>query len=778
MKSINRRQAALFLLCIPLIAFWKILFAQPDYSFFTSNDAAQHWYPWYQYIARWMHVGFLPLWDTDLQSGRPLLGEMRPGVLYPLNLIFFRLFSVKDGIGLLPMDLYIVSEVVLASLFQYRLARHLSLSRFASLLSAVVYGYSGYVVENATWQIAIFNGVIWLPLLVLLFLRAGGARTGIERAFWLLSSGVVFGVIVLAGHVQPPVHAALSLALVAFYPGFWPGFRQSAFAGVGRSAMRLGACLVTGAIVASPQLLVALEYGRRSLRWLGWDDLAPVAGMGRIPYAWGGHFERSHFQDVFTAVNPGTWAGSDYFGAAPILLAVVAFLLASGAGVRLFKVLLILSILLCLGELSIFHGPLYQLIPLMDKVRQPSRAIFLVHFSIATLAGFGADVLGRSLRAREKRAHHQLALILVWVSSFSAALICVAGMLAVLLKGTSMTDERLEWTLRFSFLLLVSATIFYFRQIGRLRLGTFRVFLLAVVAFDLFSFFSYAILSRYGYNNKNNFFPEIHYARNEAVDFLKQKARGSLFRVEVVEDALPPNSGMVHGYQEITGGMATGLADYHRFRGLDTGPHSVIPRLLNRRYLVSRSVIPGFDEVVHGPPKVFEDRNALPRATWMPGAIVLDSWDSVADALRRPEFDPRAAVLVTPEQSTSIPRDLLVSGPRPNPESAHDYVRVTAFEPDRISLSCDAPRKGIVLLSELVYPGWLAMIDGARVPVITANCLLRAVVVEKGRHTIEFVYRPRLFRTALGASLAVFLLTGILGVFLLITRLPRHQAKP
>ncbi len=757
----KRWQAAALLFCFPLIAFWKILLAHKDYSFFTSNDAAQHWYPWYQYVARWMHAGMLPLWDMDLQAGRPLLGEMRPGVLYPLNLLFFRFFSTTGGTGLFLMDLLVVLEIVLASVFQYRLARYLSMSRYAALVSAVIYGYSGYIVENATWQIAIFHGIIWLPLLVLLFVRAGEPGSGTRRAALLLSSGAVFGIMILAGHIQPPVHAALCLALVAVclpleaaWPRRWPV--------LGGRAARLGSCLLLGVVVAMPQLTVAWEYGKRSLRWLGWDSLPPVNGVGPIPYAWGGHFERGHLQDVFTAINPGTWAGSDYFGAAPILLAAVAFLIVRGARVRLFKILLVFSILLWLGELSVLHGILYQLLPLMDKVRQPSRAIFLVHFSVATLGGFGADALAHSIRKRAKRAHHQLARILVWVGSFLVALLCAAGMVAVVSRAISMTDAGLEWTLRSAFLILISATVLYFRQIGRLRLHAFRVLLLIVIAFDLFGVFSNAILSRYGYNNRNNFFPTVHYGRNDATDFLAAQARRSLFRVEVLEDALPPNSGMVHDYQEITGGMATGLADYHRFLAIDSDLHSVIRRLLNRRFIVSRGVPAGFEEVVHAAPGVFEDKSVLERATWIPGAHILGDRESMADALRHPEFDPRAAILVTSDQSAGIPPDLRVSGFPARPNPGQGQVNVVSYQPDRIVLSCDAPRRGFILLSEIAYPGWQAMVDGVRVPIVTADYLLRAVVAEKGRHTIEFVYRPRLFTASLAASAIVVLLAVVL----------------
>ncbi len=784
MKPIKRWQATAFLLLLPLLAFWKIFFAHHDYSFFTSNDAAQHWYPWYQYIARWMHAGILPLWDIDLQSGRPLLGEMRPGVLYPLNLAFFLACSIRSGVALFSMDLFVVMEIVLASVFQYRLARYLDLSRFASLVSAVIYGYSGYVVENATWQIAIFHAIIWLPPLVHLFFRANESKAGFRSALALLSAGVVFGIMILAGHIQPPVHAALCLALMAVYlPLTDATAPRPRWRGLGWSAVRLGSCFLTGLVVAAPQLIVSWEYGKRSLRWLGWDSLPPVNGVSAIPYAWGGHFERGHLQDIFTAVNPGTWAGSDYFGVAPVLLAAVAFLLARDAQVRFFKIFLVGSVLLWLGELSVFHGFLYQILPLMDKVRQPSRAIFLIHFCIATLAGFGAQALVHSIRRRDKKAHYQLALVLVWVGWFVAALIIAGGILGVVFRAVSMTDVNLEWTLRFALLLLASATILYFRQCGRLRLRGFRALLLAITAFDLLSVFSNAILSRYGYNNKNDFFPTVHYARNAAMDFLADKARGGLFRVEVLGDALPPNSGMVHGYQETTGGMATGLEEYHTFLGIDMSAHSIVFRLLNRRYIVSRSVLSGFQEVVHGTPAVYEDREALQRATWVPGALILESLESVVTKLTSPNFDPRAVVLVASDQSAGIPADLRVSGPRAAPVPVQGQVNVVAYEPNRIGLVSDAPQKGIVLLSEIAYPGWRATIDGVSVPIVTADYLLRAVVVEKGKHTIEFLYRPRLFSVALAASATVFFLPAVLLAFPAARRartkpaLGRHPAK-
>jgi len=49
-------------------------------------------------------------------------------------------------------------------------------------------------------------------------------------------------------------------------------------------------------------------------------------------------------------------------------------------------------------------------------------------------------------------------------------------------------------------------------------------------------------------------------------------------------------------------------------------------------------------------------------------------------------------------------------------------------------------------------PGWRATIDGAPAAVQRANVAFRAVAVPAGRHTIEYLYRPRSITVGLAVS--------------------------
>ena len=46
------------------------------------------------------------------------------------------------------------------------------------------------------------------------------------------------------------------------------------------------------------------------------------------------------------------------------------------------------------------------------------------------------------------------------------------------------------------------------------------------------------------------------------------------------------------------------------------------------------------------------------------------------------------------------------------------------------------------MLSELVYPGWQATVDGAPAPILPADLIFRSIALSPGRHEVSFVFRP------------------------------------
>jgi uncharacterized membrane protein YfhO len=64
-----------------------------------------------------------------------------------------------------------------------------------------------------------------------------------------------------------------------------------------------------------------------------------------------------------------------------------------------------------------------------------------------------------------------------------------------------------------------------------------------------------------------------------------------------------------------------------------------------------------------------------------------------------------------------------------------------------------------VVFSEIDYPGWVAEVDGASTPVLTADYMLRAVWVDPGDHQLTMTYRPG--SALLGAVLSGLTLAGL-----------------
>ena len=50
--------------------------------------------------------------------------------------------------------------------------------------------------------------------------------------------------------------------------------------------------------------------------------------------------------------------------------------------------------------------------------------------------------------------------------------------------------------------------------------------------------------------------------------------------------------------------------------------------------------------------------------------------------------------------------------------------------------------RGMLILGDNYFPGWRAAVDGRSVPVYEAYTVVRGVILDKGAHRVEMVYRP------------------------------------
>ncbi len=91
-------------------------------------------------------------------------------------------------------------------------------------------------------------------------------------------------------------------------------------------------------------------------------------------------------------------------------------------------------------------------------------------------------------------------------------------------------------------------------------------------------------------------------------------------------------------------------------------------------------------------------------------------------------------------------------------------VELTQYAPNEMHYKVQSEAGGVVVFSEIYYPGWTATIDGKEAELGRVNYVLRALRVPAGAHEVKMEFRPTSVSTTTG--IAYFAICGILGLFL------------
>jgi hypothetical protein len=217
-------------------------------------------------------------------------------------------------------------------------------------------------------------------------------------------------------------------------------------------------------------------------------------------------------------------------------------------------------------------------------------------------------------------------------------------------------------------------------------------------------------------------------------------------------------------YDEYIEALNGKIQGYHNADVYPSGLDSPLLDLLNVRYFVvpavtqqgqhplrdlkdARQKVYGDDRV-----EVLENRDALPRA-WIVHSAREAPQKEALNSLSSGAVDPRQTALLK-----SRPPDIA----EPDDPSA-DRASVTSYGADRIELKSKTGAPGLLMLSEVYYPGWKAYVDGRPVSLYSADYVLRAVPVPAGEHTVELRYESRSLRAGIAISLVVY--ATLVGLF-------------
>ncbi len=774
-------------------------------AFTRSGDAA---------VAR----GEAAKWNPYLFAGMPTFGSLTyvPGLYPPAALFHF----LQGSLGMPPLTWMIV-HLVFGGLGMVWLLSRWRLPTSSLLLGAALFLLFPQVVA---WGVhghgSKLGAAMYLPWIVGWTLRAlDGAG---PRAIGML--GLLTGLQLLRGHFQISYY---TLA-VAFWLAAWGSLRpfeaaQKAVTGAVR-ARRFGgfAAGIALAFLLGAVLLVPVkQYAGISIRG---QDTEGGGGVG-LEYASGWALAPAETGTFILPAAAG-FGQATYMGRMPfndypnyyglLWLALAAFAFVRG-GRSLWGALVAVSVLAVFVSFGTFGFGLYELLykvlPFFNKFRVPSMILVVPAFALAILAARGLARLGQGGVPATRP-------LLAPIALGAVGLLMLAGGGASLFEGAYKSglqglasaggkqapDVLLQaaWGLqkaslvRIGLVLLAAAGALAFaaRNAVFRRRGLAWV-LLALACVDLLGVDRLIVHPEQGL---------LQVARGangqgqlvEAPQLLTAPAAGgaggpgtgaATLSAAVGHDRIWPlgehqqrNTWLADGIRSLGGYHPAKLASYEAIRSRLYGdqPAGRLASWLGARLVVldgrldpqqlpllaqiGCDVEP--DPLTAGDVVAYRNRSALPRARlvsrWEPapggGRAALGTF---LDGIQAGRIDVRGAVRL---DATPDPAPAPSEAPLPVPEFVTDGT-------DQVVLRTNAATPAVLVLADMMAPGWSVDIDGRGAKLLTADLVLRAVAVPAGSHTVTFRYRDSSYRAGLTLTLIGAILT--LG-FVAVSFLPRR----
>jgi len=110
-------------------------------------------------------------------------------------------------------------------------------------------------------------------------------------------------------------------------------------------------------------------------------------------------------------------------------------------------------------------------------------------------------------------------------------------------------------------------------------------------------------------------------------------------------------------------------------------------------------------------------------------------------------------------------------------QTGASLAQITLCEPNRLKYDVNSEKGGVLVFSEIYYPGWTAAVDGAEVPLGRVNYVLRALNIKPGKHTVELTFKPKSVEVteAIAYSAYAILIVLTLGIVFVEYRKSKRQ---
>ena len=107
-------------------------------------------------------------------------------------------------------------------------------------------------------------------------------------------------------------------------------------------------------------------------------------------------------------------------------------------------------------------------------------------------------------------------------------------------------------------------------------------------------------------------------------------------------------------------------------------------------------------------------------------------------------------------------------------QDTNSVVRITAYEPNRLTYDVNSGKGGVIVFSEIYYPGWTATVDGVEQELGRVNYVLRALQVKPGHHEVVLSFFPKTIDRTETVAYVAYAALLLMILFLIWTAVRKH----
>jgi hypothetical protein len=815
------------LTAITILFFFPAIFSSGQFFF---GDMSQNHYPSRKLIDGLQEGGNIPLWNPYVSGGQPLYANPSHLVFHPISLLFLILpfeSAFKSSI---------ILQYLLCAIGMYLLSKELGFSKWAALLSSMAFTFSGFLLSLGHLY-NLLGSAAWIPIFLFLFYRAihrsfyywPGASLlfvvilmAADPFFIIITVLLSFTLILVQPFRAAPREAFRRFGQAVLIIG--SAMLLSCFFLL--PTLEMLSLSERGAGLSSD---IVGKWSLKPVEMLGLFVPNIFGDPFRLPINeyWGAF----HFKEVIPLFL------SPYMGLCVLFLAILPFFKWDRFAI-VFCILMIFSLFLALGANNPALPASLWKVPFLSSFRYTSKFLLLFTFPVALLAGRGLDQLldfqeGRDRRQDGTGRRNSLLIFPILVTIglgllYGSGLFLpsffheILGRILYLPRAipetilSSISSQFLGKVLYASGIALIGSLLIFLALYLRLKKSIVGWLFLAVVGCDLFIVNGglNPIAERYFYATPSPFLKVLAendqrhriYRENTPKDLMLRISKGwkkegffwnrmallqwtalpsrLLFAFDQNVDRLEPHAPNILRKQAQQRGWLT----WKKILDLSSVQYLLLFRKVQDPDLMEMME---FSSMSNHPVVLYQNSAAFPRFFAVPHVRTVHNEERALKEVLSESFRPEQEAIILAADEDPHVKGTIKLAPRTSGKATfesveeaekrersgpHDFCKIEVQEitNNNLRLMIQAEQPGFLVVSDTFYPGWICRMDDHEVPIYVTNFIHRGVAFQKGKHAVEFHFRPKIFYT--GILISFVSLSAIIGclVFLYIRKRRAH----